>query len=110
MILDGSVKGRADPAFEAHNGVIGHWAQAVWHTWLPIKDLQEMIDDGFARTSAAQQPWRVAYGPAAALILTCKRIGWGVLSATEIRTDLGRVILLKVDPPVVVKKLCDEAV
>ena len=92
MILDGSDKGRADPAFEAHSGPIGHWAQAVWHTWLPINQLQEMIDDGFARTSAAQQPWRVAYGPAAALILTCERIGRKVMSATEIRTDLGRII------------------
>ena len=97
MILDGSTKGRADPAFEAHSGVIGHWAQAVWHTWLPINRLQAMIDDGFARTAAAQQPWRVVYGPAAALILTCERIGWKVLNATDIQTDLGRVIKLHED-------------
>ena len=110
MVMDGSPTGRADPAFDAHSGVIGHWAQAVWYTGLRTDRLQSMIDDAFERTAAAQEPWRVCYGPAAALILTCERIGWQVLSATEIKTDLGRIILLLNDPPIVVTKLCDEAV
>ena len=91
MILDGLPTGRADPALDAHSGVIGHWAQAVWYTWLRTDRLQTMIDDAFERTAAAHEPWRFVYGPAAALILTSERIGWQVLSATEIKTDLGRI-------------------
>ena len=59
MIADGSPKGGADPAFEAHGGVIGHWAQAVWYTWLRTDQLQCMIDAAVASTSVAQQPWRL---------------------------------------------------
>ena len=39
MIMDGSKKGKADPAFEAHTSVAQHWAQAVWNNWLPADDL-----------------------------------------------------------------------
>ena len=33
MVMDGSKKGKADPAFEAHTSVAQHWAQAVWNDW-----------------------------------------------------------------------------
>ena len=29
-LADGSVHGKADPAFQAHAGPIGKWAEAVW--------------------------------------------------------------------------------
>ena len=31
MIADGSAKGKADPAFDAHTDVIVHWAQSIWN-------------------------------------------------------------------------------
>ena len=30
VLADGSAKGRADPAFAAHDAPIGYWALAVW--------------------------------------------------------------------------------
>ena len=32
VIADGSLKGKADPAFVAHSDVIVHWAKAIWNS------------------------------------------------------------------------------
>eukprot|EP00973_Karenia_brevis_P074746 10387759-Karenia_brevis.AAC.1 len=32
---DGSMRGKVDPAYEAHSAPIGMWATAVWESWLP---------------------------------------------------------------------------
>ena len=56
MIADGSKKGKADPAFEAHTSVAQHWAQAVWNSWMPTEDLQASIDYARSRIDKAQQP------------------------------------------------------
>ena len=98
MIADGSLMGKADPAFIAHSDVIVHWAKAIWNKWIPREDLQTSIDDAKTRTAASPQPWRVVYGPAAALVCTAERLNWEVLSATELRTDVGRILDLTLDP------------
>ena len=74
MIADGSKRGKADQAFVAHTDVVSHWAQAVWNTWLPIADLQSSLNDARTRVTAAAQPWRIVYGPAAALACTLQRL------------------------------------
>ena len=74
MIADGSKKGKADPAFEAHTDVIAHWAHAVWNKWLSIHELQTSLADARARMAEASQPWRIVYGPAAALVFTLQRL------------------------------------
>ena len=33
MVADGSAKGRADPAYDAHIMPVGQWAVAVWESW-----------------------------------------------------------------------------
>ena len=35
LLADGTSNGAADPAFEAHVGVVHHWALAVWENWAP---------------------------------------------------------------------------
>ena len=54
MVMDGSKKGKADPAFEVHTSVAQHWAQAVWSQWMPPDDLQSSID--YARTRIQKLP------------------------------------------------------
>ena len=70
MIADGYKKGKADPAFLAQTGVVSHWAQAIWNTWLPLHDLQASLDYARLRIAEATLPWRITYGPAAALVCT----------------------------------------
>ena len=110
MIVDGSKRGKADAAFPAHVDVTSHWAQAVWNKWLPDHDLQASVDDAKARVAAAAQPWRVVYGPAAALVCTLKRLNWTITSATEVITDKGRTLDLSIDTPVVIARQTEAAV
>ena len=35
VVADGFTVGAADPAFEAHTGVVHMWALAVWEAWPP---------------------------------------------------------------------------
>ena len=110
LLADGSAKGKVDPAYEAHAAPIRHWAQAVWNRWLPIKSLVLLIADAKANLAKAIQPWRVAYGPAAAFVCTASRLDWIVHDALNVTTDAGRTLRLDVDPPVIVARECDESV
>jgi hypothetical protein len=110
MLADGSATGRVDPAFDAHAGPIGHWAQAVWNGWLPIRHLSQIVVDARVRLAKATHPWRVVYGPAAALLCTATRLKWTVHDAVTIVTDEGRTLRLELDPPVVVVRAVHEAV
>ena len=89
MIADGSKTGRADPAFPEHTDVVHHWALAVWNVWVPKTTLQVCLNYARTRIDRAKQPWNAASGPAAALLLTLKRVGWEVVSATKLKTGEG---------------------
>ena len=41
VVANGSKKGRADPAYDAHSLPIGEWAMAIWEKWSPIPPLKE---------------------------------------------------------------------
>ena len=110
MIADGSKTGRADPAFPAHTNVVHHWALVVWNEWVPTPTLQVCLNYARTRTDRAKQPWSAANGPASALLLTVKRVGWEVVSATELISDRGKRLNLTVDPPVVIKRAVEAAV
>ena len=74
---------------------------------MPTKSLNRMLDDAKVRVEGAKNKWAVAYGPAAAVVLTCRRIKWEMLDATKVRTDEGEVLDLTRDPPIVViNKVC----
>ena len=90
--------------------VAHHWAQAIWNQWLPPDTLQRSIDHARPRLANTTRPWSIVYGPAAALICTLERIGWEVVSATELNSDQGKYYDLTVDPPIVTKRAVEAAV
>ena len=110
MIADGSKTGRADPAFPAHVDVVHNWSLAIRNQWLPAASLQQCVDFAGGRVNAAKQPWSVATGHAAALLLTLQRVGWQVVNATTLITDDGRTLDLNLDPPIVVSRCMVRAV
>ena len=110
VIADGSRSGRADPAYDAHALPIGEWAMAIWEGWYPEKPLQRILDDACQRLDRARNKWAVCYGPGAALVMTCRRIGWTVVTASHLITDTGEHLQLHLDPPCVVVKHCFQAV
>ena len=69
VVADGSKKGRADPAYDAHSLPIGEWAMAVWERWTTRVSMQKVIDDAVERTTRATNKWSVCYGPGAAFCL-----------------------------------------
>ena len=99
ILADGSAKGTADPAFEAHTGPMGRWAMAVWNGWLPMLSLSSMMQEAMTACQKARQPWRIAYGPAAATYLSAVRLGWSIVDATTWITDRGMPLDLRIDPP-----------
>ena len=72
---------------------------AVWERWASTSMLQRIVDDGKKRLGAAKNKWAVCYGPGAAMLMTCERIGWTVLTATKLVTHLGVQLNLVLDPP-----------
>ena len=89
---------------------IGAWAAAVWDGWMPVIPMARLIQFAKAKVLRAIRPWSVVYGPAAAFVATCERLGWKVISETTVETDQGRVIDMLLDPPKVVELEVDAAV
>ena len=110
MLADGTKTGKADPAFAAHVEVVKYWAQAIWNQWLATLLLRNSLNHARAKVAASPQPWRVVYGPAAALVCTLDRAGWKITSTTELVTDIGRSLDLLSDPPIVVARLMEASV
>ncbi len=109
-LADGSDSQRVDPAFDAHAGPIGRWADAIWHGWNSRRSMDLAIDRARARVARAAKPWLVVNGPAAAVVVTAARIGWTFRSSQEVVTDQGHTIHLDLDPPIVVRREVHEAV
>ena len=110
MIADESSRGRADPAFVAHRGPIGEWAQAVWESWLPQHALLQLAASAKHRLAVAAQQWAAVLGPGAAYVATAGRLGWTVHDAVNVTTDTGLALNLREDPPIVIARECDAAV
>lgn len=98
MAADGSKKGRADLAYDAHAPPVGEWAMALWERWNPFISMQSVINDAVGRIAKARNKWAVCYGPGAALVMTCARIKWTIVSATHLITDFGDHLNLLLDP------------
>ena len=110
MLADESNTGRADPAYDAHMLPIGEWALAVWEGWRKLDSIMGMVKRACSRLTGAKNPCKLAYGPAAAFVLTCWRLGWTVVSGVVVITDTGRELNLTLDPPAVILKQCRMAV
>ena len=110
VLADASTKGRADPAFAAHEEPIVMWAQAVWSGWLPEAELVDLNADARARLRDQGNMWSLVAGPAAAAVATASRIGWAFDSAEHVVTDQGRRLWLRQDAPAAVQREVREAV
>ena len=110
VVADGSKKGRADPAYDAHALPVGECAMAVWERWSPVISMQSVVNDAVGRIDKARSKWAVCYGLGAALVMTCARIKWTIVSANHFITDIGDHLNLVLDPPKVVVMHCFAAV
>ena len=100
LAIDGQY-GTLDPAFDAHVGPIKHWALAVWDKWFPITHMQMTHERARHKLAGVRSSWWASVcGPTTAMLATAKRLSWQCLSATALKTDVGRVLDLLLDPPV----------
>ena len=102
ILADGGPRSMADPAFAAHLQPIGEWVAAVWEKWMPEAALERMVIDAKRRIAKARSVWSVCYGPAAAVVASWARLKWTVADAVTLRTDEGKFLSLKLDPPAVI--------
>ena len=72
--------------------------------------LGQMMTSAIPPLRNAKCVWAMVKGPAAAVVATAARIGWQVLNATQILTDVGHMLDLRLDPPKVVDEHVFKAV
>ena len=110
MFADGGPKGKADPAFDAHMMPIGEWAMACWEGWTIDGAMDAIIKAAKIMVTSVKNRWARVCGLGAAMVMTCFRIGWVVISARRLITHDGESLDLKVDPPAVILLKVAEAV
>ena len=59
---------------------------------------------------AKASPWQVVTGPAAAVLVTARRVGWSMKSACAFVTHEGKVLDCTIDPPIVIEREAHAAV
>ena len=72
--------------------------------------LSHLISSAQKRLTKRGPKWCLVYGPAAALVLTLRRLNWIIVSATEFISDDGVRVDLKVSSPCYVCNLVSSAV
>ena len=102
-LADENARAGADPAFDAHIMPIGDWATAVWEHWMPERAMERLAAKAKKKLKRAKSPWATVKGPAAPMVASCQRLGWTVVSSTELRTDQGETLFLHLDPPAAVR-------
>ena len=110
MLADDRSRGAADPAFEAHVGVLFEWSLAFWEAWAPPALFVSLINDAIKRLARVKSIWNVVYGPAAAVVATASRLGWVIHSASSWTTDDGQQLDLTIDSPAFVQDLAVRSV
>ena len=99
LLADGESIGAADPAFSAHCSVIHKWALAVWEGWAPIFVLTYVLDAARTKLAGSRARWSLVYGPAAALVMTLRRLQWQIESPWSLVSDDGtRLDLRQMSP------------
>ena len=103
-------RARADPAFGAHEGPIGAWAEAVWRQLMDRGTLQILFAKARVKLCGKSRTWAAVNGPASAMLATASRLGWEAQDAYRMCDDLGRGISLLEDSPAAVKTYVRESV
>ena len=110
ILADGGMRGKADPAFAAHEAPIAKWAEAVWEGWLPRPALSKLVSAALAVLAGRPSPWAMVRGPAAAFVASALRLGWQVLPYAEVRTDCGQHIDFTRDSPAMARRFVQQSV
>jgi len=110
IVADGSMRGKADPAFAAHEAPIGKWAEAVWESWLPRPALDKLAGSAVQALSNRTSPWAAVKGPARAFVASAWRLGWVIHSYTVVSSDLGQRVDFTRDPPAMVMRFVQQSV
>jgi len=110
IVADGSMSGKADPAFAAHEAPIVKWAEAVWEGWLPRPALSKLVDVAVIDLANRRSPWGMVKGPASAFVASAWRLGWVVHSSTAVSTDLGHCIDFTRDSPAMTQRYVQQSV
>ena len=104
ILADGQALGGADPAFEAHIGVIHMWSLAVWEQWTSLQILDRLMKATAERLPRAKRMWSAVFGPAAAVCATVCRLGWQIESASKLIVDDGTCLDLLCSSPAYVER------
>jgi hypothetical protein len=72
--------------------------------------MQLPIEHARGKFAKVKNRWAACYGPGAAYLQTCRRLGWQVIDAAKVRTDQGELLDLRLDPTAVVVQQCHLAV
>ena len=110
ILSDDSDNQRLDPAYSASTDPIGHWAEAIWHEWIPRGILVKSFAKARRDVLQAKRPWSVVRGPAAAMYASALRIGWQTPDGITFTTDEGEEIDITLDPPIAVRRLVERSV
>ena len=77
---------------------------------MPERTMERLATVAKKKLKKAKNIWAKVKGPAAAMIASCRQLGWTVISSTEIRTDQGKTLDLLLDSPAAVNNEVARAV
>ncbi len=70
-LADGSMHGKADPAFAAHQTPVTRWAEAAWESWMPRAALAMLVRFAVLTLEGRTSPWSMVRGrPGCAFVAT----------------------------------------
>ena len=104
--LAGGSRNALDPAYEAAAAPIVAWARAVWQGRQSRATMYQALASQRARVNA----WKHVCGPAGAVLLTYKRLGWAISTPKTLHVGGERSIDLEDTPPCRVRELVHDAV
>ena len=89
-----------DPSYAAHVSPIKTWATAWWDGWMDSTAMRMAYKSAASNLKEAKSSaWSRVHGPAAALVATCKRIGWRSSDGRTFKDDVGATHDVALDPP-----------
>ena len=70
---------------------------------MPERAMERLAAKAKQKLKKAKNTWAKVKGPAAAMVASCRRLGWTVVRTIELRTDQGETLDLFLDSLVAVK-------